>query len=560
MAHRLPRSRLRSLAELKGLLAARLSRRVVLWVFASIVVIEIIVLVPSVRRREREQLDQLVERYQAQLAWIVRDRPSLSATDFVATLETLAADGFLPHLHTVALAPPDAIPPVRSTVPLFATIESPWVEPPPTAGWSEPVIRKQGDRYWFIWSLPPSIPASREQPLLVLQHEASPIQRDLRAFVIRVAWIVLLISVFVTLATMIALGPLVITPILQLRRDLLKAAEAASHETLPTFEATAQGQDELGDVIRAFQQMFEQVRQAIHERQQAEAELLSAKEAAEAASQAKSMFLANMSHELRTPLNAIIGYSEMLHEEAVELGYEELVADLAKIQGAGKHLLAMINDILDLSKIEANRMMLDRSTVAIAPLIQDIQDTLRPLMDRNHNRLVIDCPADIGTLHTDETKLRQSLFNLLSNASKFTHAGTVTLRVQRQAMSPPGITVPDTDTDTATDTDTNPATPAAWMVFTVEDTGIGMSSSQLAKIFQPFTQADATTTRKYGGTGLGLVITRRFCQMMGGDITVDSTLHQGSIFTIGLPIVTTSARRDTQGSAPDTVPLEEVTP
>lgn len=250
-------------------------------------------------------------------------------------------------------------------------------------------------------------------------------------------------------------------------------------------------------------------------------------ELAEAANQAKSAFLANMSHELRTPLNAIIGYSEMLVEEAEDAEAEGLVPDLEKIHGAGKHLLALINDILDLSKIEAGKMDLFVETFEIGPFIDEVVDTVQPLVAQKGNELELISPPDLGMIHADRTKLRQALFNLLSNATKFTDHGRIRLQVE-----------PYMDGD------------AAWLRFQVADSGIGLTQEQMGKLFNAFTQADASTTRKYGGTGLGLAISRRFCQMMGGDITVESTFGEGSTFTIALP-------RGAVGSAAPDAPAAE---
>ncbi|MDH4207903.1 MAG: response regulator, partial [Anaerolineae bacterium] len=237
-----------------------------------------------------------------------------------------------------------------------------------------------------------------------------------------------------------------------------------------------------------------------------------AREAAEAASRAKSTFLANMSHELRTPLNAIIGYSEMLAEDFQDEGLEDFVPDLQKIRAAGRHLLSLINDVLDLSKIEAGKMELYLETFEVSRLVDDVVSTAQPLLEKNANTLGVRCADDLGTMHADLTKVRQSLFNLLSNAGKFTEQGTITLDVARETVDG-----------------------ADWVTFRVSDTGIGMTPEQVEKLFQAFSQAEASTARKYGGTGLGLAITRRFCQMMGGDITLESELGVGSTFTIRLP-------------------------
>jgi signal transduction histidine kinase/CheY-like chemotaxis protein len=232
----------------------------------------------------------------------------------------------------------------------------------------------------------------------------------------------------------------------------------------------------------------------------------------EIASKHKSQFLANMSHELRTPMNAIIGVTEMLLEDAQALGQEDQIEPHERILRASKHLLALINDILDLSKIEAGRMELHLESFAIAPLVEDVVTTIRPLAEKNRNQVVLECPADLGTMRADAMRVRQALLNLGSNAGKFTERGLVTVAAARRR-------------DGARD----------WITFAVSDTGIGMTAEQMAKLFEEFTQADASTTRKYGGTGLGLAISRRFCRMMGGDITVDSTPGQGSTFTIRLP-------------------------
>ncbi len=243
-------------------------------------------------------------------------------------------------------------------------------------------------------------------------------------------------------------------------------------------------------------------------------ELDEARRAAESANRTKSTFLANMSHELRTPLNAIIGYAELLQEEAEDEAQPTKVADLRKITAAARHLLTLINDVLDLSKIEAGKVELHLEPVDVGGLVHDVAVTVAPLIDQKGNTLQLDSPADIGLMRADLTRTRQCLFNLLSNAAKFTEGGAITLRVRR---------LPGPDGERIT--------------FAVTDTGIGMSPTQLARLFQPFTQADASTTRKFGGTGLGLTVTRHLCRLMGGDVEVTSEPGRGSTFTMYVPVV-----------------------
>ncbi len=250
--------------------------------------------------------------------------------------------------------------------------------------------------------------------------------------------------------------------------------------------------------------------------------------ALEAASQAKSEFLANMSHELRTPLNAIIGYSEMLREDAEAEGFEQAAPDLDKIHSAAHHLLTLINDILDLSKIEAGRMDLYVETFDLSVEIQRALATITPLVERNGNRLEVKTGPDLGIMESDRTKVRQILFNLLSNASKFTSEGVITLEALQGAGE---------------------------LLFRISDTGIGMTAQQMEKLFQAFTQADPSTTRRYGGTGLGLAITQRFCHMMGGTIDVESQPGQGTTFTVTLPaVLSEEAPTEAEAAAPGSTP------
>ncbi len=264
----------------------------------------------------------------------------------------------------------------------------------------------------------------------------------------------------------------------------------------------------------------------ITERKEDEAQLSAAKEAAEAANRAKSAFLANMSHELRTPLSAVIGYSEMMEEEVEDMGEQGLLTDLGKIKSNARHLLSLINDVLDLSKIEANRMDTFAEDVEVAGLVEDVAETVGTLVEQKNNNLVIEVAPGVGAMHTDVVKLRQCLFNLLSNASKFTENGRVTLQASREGELE-----------------------AAMLVFRVSDTGIGMTEEQLARLFQRFAQADETTTRKFGGTGLGLALTRAFSRLLGGDISVESTIGVGTTFTLRLPAAMPEQQVYDDGSA-----------
>lgn len=303
----------------------------------------------------------------------------------------------------------------------------------------------------------------------------------------------------------------------------LAAGDLSAHTGL-------RGNDEIGMLGQTFDQMADSIRQTVadlrasqSELRQAHsgleqriaertAELAVARDQAMEASRAKGAFIANMSHELRTPLNAIIGYSEMLIDDAKDGNDQGPAADLEKICGAAQHLLALINDILDLSKIEAGKMELSVERFDVKQMLHDVVATADALMRKNSNRLVSNYVGDLGMMDSDVTRIRQSLLNLLSNAAKFCSGGTISLVVSADSVDPQNK-----------------------LSFVVKDTGVGIAPEHLAKVFSEFTQADSSTTRKYGGTGLGLTITRRFCQMMGGDIAVESKLGQGSTFTITLP-------------------------
>ncbi|WLT31222.1 response regulator [Geothrix sp. PMB-07] len=317
-------------------------------------------------------------------------------------------------------------------------------------------------------------------------------------------------------------------------RDLADVAFEVSQTADFSLRARAvPSNDEMAVLVHAFNGMLERIQEQDErledhrwqlERQvaartaelvSANNELLVAKERADVSNKAKSAFLANMSHELRTPLNAILLYSELIREESEEAGHEGILADAQRIETSGRHLLSLINDVLDLSKIEAGKMTLNRDSIEILPLIKDVLGTVGPLAAQNGNTLELEAAPALGTMVSDATKMRQSLFNLLSNACKFTQQGRITVRAYLAKAE---------------------GYEDEWLHIAVEDTGIGISPEQQTRIFHEFIQAQENTTRQYGGTGLGLALSRRFCQLLGGDIRLHSVLGQGSIFTIVLPL------------------------
>lgn len=284
---------------------------------------------------------------------------------------------------------------------------------------------------------------------------------------------------------------------------------------------SAQGEvirDATGQAIRSIGTVMD-----ISDRKSAQLALQEAAYAAETANRSKSMFLANMSHELRTPLNAIIGYSEMLQEEADDFGYTDLIPDLEKIRTAGNHLVVLINDILDISKIEAGKMDLYLEDFNVNELIENVVSTAQTLIERNDNTLTVECDRNLGVMYADLTKVRQILLNLLSNAAKFTNNGQITLSIG--LFCPTNVTMQSVPTGTS----------SSWIKFAIADTGIGITPEQRQHLFKAFMQGDASTTREYGGTGLGLAISQRFCQMMGGEISVESEPLCGSCFSVLLP-------------------------
>jgi signal transduction histidine kinase/DNA-binding response OmpR family regulator len=378
--------------------------------------------------------------------------------------------------------------------------------------------------------------------ILYLKAQLTEADLERSSNLIRGSLIIFLAAVLLAFMVAYRLQGLITRPITELARvsgDIQRERDYSSHRV----EVSATG--EIGALIESFNAMLDTIQSNTSELKQAKVIAEEARERiresneqleeanrtlegrvedrtkllakavkdAEEASKAKSSFLAKMSHELRTPLNAIIGYSEMLQEDARDDGNTRTVEDLDKVLSAARHLLGLINDVLDISKIEAGKMELFLESFEITKLVKEVTTTVSPLIEKKANRLVVECPADIGRMHADATKIRQILLNLLSNASKFTEHGTITLRLSRTAASGRDL-----------------------IEMAIIDTGIGMTPEQLSRLFQAFSQADASTTSKYGGTGLGLAISKQFAQMMQGNITVTSVPGTGSTFTVRLPV------------------------
>jgi signal transduction histidine kinase len=296
--------------------------------------------------------------------------------------------------------------------------------------------------------------------------------------------------------------------------QLLKATALTVSGRPVLVIANADAYAEIRSVIQKARAVSQSMGQDLARQKRVQEQLTLEKDSAESASRTKGRFLANMTHDLRTPLNIVIGYSELLMDDAKSQGRASVVDDLGKIRYAAQHLLSLIGNILDLSKIEAGRVQLHVEPFDVASLVADIAVAIRPLIEKNGNVLQVTAPERLGVSHGDSTKTRQCLLNLLSNAAKFTNRGTITLTAGREA-GPNGDRIR----------------------FAVSDTGIGLSADQLSRIFEPFVQADASTTMKFGGTGLGLSISRELCRLMGGDIAVQSTPGVGSTFTMDLPAV-----------------------
>ena len=351
------------------------------------------------------------------------------------------------------------------------------------------------------------------------------VKQELLLNVLSIVALAILVIIAISLTSIVISRRYIARPLMKLQHSAALIAEGDLEAPIETGRGDEIGRlaEDLSVMRGSLKQLFgelteskdkleEKVEQRTADLASAKTEAEEARAVAEEASRAKSTFLAKMSHELRTPLNAIIGYSEMLLEDVEASGQKEFIPDLQKIGASGQHLLSLINEILDLSKIEAGKMDLYLESLDVKRMIEEVVSTSQLLAEQNKNVLKVQWGDNLGTMYADLTKVRQSLFNLLSNACKFTERGTVSLDVSRDTLD--GVD---------------------WLTFSISDTGIGMTEEQIDTLFQEFSQAEVSTTRKYGGTGLGLLLSKQFCQMMGGDIAVESELGIGSTFTIRLP-------------------------